>query len=245
MPARLVVSEERVSIYEVNGSDDVERIGAMLGLYQKLFPQYQHYVPRMRRRVRFGPEHRPGHIVHYWLVEVDGQPAGIRTFRYIRSRQCGLAHSLAVDPAFRNVHVQGRRLSIFMIYECLAQVIRDAAEQGDPPPLGMVNEVEPEKLMEYYARNGLVQMPLKYVEPIFPPEIEGRSRAEELEMTVFSPMHMGFLPNPAVKVETYTSAMITNFVLAFLVDHYGLPENHPIILDVLKTICVQEREEHE
>lgn len=225
-----------VAVYELLGSGDTDRIEKMLGLYAKLFPQYQHYVPRMRRRAQFCNEHRKGHIVHYWLIEVDGQPAGLRTFRYVRDRHCGLAHSLAVDPAFREVMVADQRLAVFIIYECLAQVIQDAKERGDLPVYGMVNEVEPHRLMEHYIRNGLVQLPLKYAEPIFPPEVEGRSRSEELESTRFSPMHIGFLPNPEAKVEKYTCEMIADFVKAFLVDHYGLPEEHPAVLAVLETI---------
>jgi hypothetical protein len=238
MSALLVKQEEKVEVYDLLGSGDEERIEKMLGLYEKLFPQYQHYVPRMRRRAQFGNEHRPGHIVHYWLIEVDGQPAGIRTFRYIRNRHCGLAHSLAVDPKFREVRVMGKRLAVFIIYECLAQIIRDARQLGDPPVLGMVNEVEPDHLMEHYIRNGLVQLPLKYAEPIFPPEVEGRSRLEELAITHFSPMHMGFLPNPEIKIDKYSRKLITDFVNAFLVDHYGLPEDHPAVLDVIQTISV-------
>ncbi len=236
MPARLVKQVENVAIYDLLGSGDTDRIEKMLGLYEKLFPQYQHYVPRMRRRTQFGNEHREGHIVHYWLTEVDGQPAGIRTFRYVRERHCGLAHSLAVDPSFRDVMVNGHRLSVYIIYECLTQVICDAQEKGDPPVFGIVNEVEPHRLMEHYMRNGLVQLPLKYVEPIFPPEAAGRSRLEELAITRFSPMHIGFLPNPDVKVEKYTREMISDFVMAFLVDHYGLPEQHSTVLEVLETI---------
>jgi hypothetical protein len=30
--------------------------------------------------------------------------------------------------------------------------------------------------------------------------------------------------------------MISSFVKAFLVDHYGLPEQHPAVLEVLETI---------
>jgi hypothetical protein len=238
MPARLVEQIENVSVYDLLGSGDTERIEKMLGLYARLFPQYQHYVPRMRRRAQFGNEYREGHVVHYWLVEVDGQPAGIRTFRYVRDRHCGLAHALAIDPTFRNVMVNGRRLSVFIIYECLEQVIRDAREKGDSPVLGMVNEVEPDRLMEHYIRNGLVQLPLKYVEPIFPPEMEGRSRLEELAITRFSYMHMGFLPNPELKVEGYTREMLVDFAKAFLVDHYCLPEEHPAVMEVLETIKV-------
>ena len=236
MPSHLIRQEGNVAIFDLLGSGDHERIESMLGLYTRLFPKYQHYVPRMRRRAEFGNEHRPGHVVHYWLIEVDGQPAGLRTFRYVRDRHCGLAHALAVDPAFREVCVLNKRLAVYIIYECLAQVIQDAKHSMDTPPLGIVNEVEPDRLMEHYMRNGLVQLPLKYVEPIFPPEVEGRSRLEELAITHFSHMHMGFLPNPEVKMEKYTHEMISDFTLAFLVDHYGLPEEHPAVLEVLETI---------
>jgi hypothetical protein len=239
MTARLVKQVGNVAIHELIGSGDVNRLEKLLALYARLFPQYEHYVPRMRRRAQFASEHRPGHVVHYWLVEVDGQPAGLRTFRYVRERRCGLAHALAVDPAFRNVRVDGRRLSVFIIYECLEQIIRDAKEGGDPAVLGMVNEVEPDSLMEHYIRNGLVQLPLKYVEPIFPPEVEGRSRLEELAITRFSYMHMGFLPNPELSMREYTHEMIVDFAKAFLVDHYCLPEEHPAVVEVIETIKVQ------
>lgn len=236
MPARVVKTNGNVAIYELLGSEDTERIEAMLGLYAKLFPKYEHYVPRMRRRVQFENEHRAGQIVHYWLVEVDGKPAGLRTFRYIRKRHCGLAHALAIDPAYRDVIVDGKKLAVYMIYECLARVIFDAKEYGDAPALGMVNEVEPDRLMEHYTRNGLVKLPVKYLEPIFPPEAQDRSYEEEIALINFSPMHMGFLPNPELQIEKYTHAMISDFVLAFLVDHYGLPEDHPKIREVLNTI---------
>lgn len=236
MPARLVVRDGPVAIFDLLGSDDQPRIDAMLNLYSRLFPQYQHYVPRMRRRAQFPSEMRPGHIVHYWLVEVDGVPAGLRTFRYIRHRHCGLAHALTIDPTFREVEVQNKRLAVFVIYECLAQVLRDAMAYGDVPPLGMVNEVEPDRLMEHYARNGLVQLPVKYVEPIFPPPVEGMSRSQELELIRFSPMHMGFLPNPEIGPQTYPQLVIKDFVLAFLVDHYGLPSDHPVVLSTLNSI---------
>ncbi|MBL8049957.1 MAG: hypothetical protein JNM46_01935 [Anaerolineales bacterium] len=238
MSARSVIEKDNVVIYELLGSNDDKRIEAMLGLYQMLFPQYQHYVQRMRRRAQFGNEHRVGNIVHYWLIEVDGQPAGLRTFRYIRKRRCGLAHALAIHPDFRETVVDDKKLSVFIIYECLNQIIRDAKEYGDPPVLGMVNEVETSRLMEHYERNGLIQLPLKYVEPIFSPDAEGKSRVEELAMIKFSPMHMGFLPNPETKVETYSREMVTDFVFAFLVDHYGLPETHPVVLETLNSIKV-------
>lgn len=236
MPAQIVIQKDNVAIYELLGSGDEKRIDAMLKLYQDLFPQYQHYVQRMKRRAQYQNEHRKDNIVHYWLVEVDGQPAGLRTFRYVRNRRCGLAHALAVDPKFREVRVGDKKLAVFVIYECLNQIILDAKECGDEPVLGMVNEVETDRLMGHYERNGLIKLPLKYVEPIFPPEVEGKSYADELALINFSPMHMGFLPNPEIKMETYTHEMIVDFVFAFLVDHYGLPEDHPVVMEVLDSI---------
>ncbi|HCK65831.1 MAG TPA: hypothetical protein DHW49_06175, partial [Anaerolineae bacterium] len=84
MPVRLVTQRENTAIYELLGSGDDKRIEAMLGLYQMLFPQYQHYIQRMRRRAQYPNEHRENNIVHYWLIEIDGKPVGLRTFRYVR-----------------------------------------------------------------------------------------------------------------------------------------------------------------
>jgi hypothetical protein len=240
IPAHLVRQEGTTKIWELLGSGDERRVDAMLRLYAQLFPKYAHYVPRMKRRAEYGKEKRAGHIVHYWLVEVDGQPAAIRTFRYVRTRHFGLAHALAVDPAYREVTVNGQRLSIYLVQACLEQVIANSKWLGDEPALGMVNEVESPRLMEHYVRNGIIELPVKYEEPIFPPEQKDRVREKEMELIHFSPMHLGFLPNPALGIQAYTNQMINNFALAFLVDHYGLPADHPRVQAVLQSIPAQE-----
>ena len=241
MPARLVRQEGSTKIWELLGSGDVRRVDAMLGLYAKLFPQYAHYVPRMRRRAAFDQENRAGHVVHYWLVEVDGQPAALRTFRYVRARHVGLAHALAVDPAYREVTVNGQRLSIFLVHACLDQVIANAQGSDDEPVLGMLNEVESPRLMEHYVRNGIIELPVDYAEPIFPAEQAGRTREQEIELIRFSPMYLGFLPNPQLGIRTYSDQMIGEFALAFLVDHYGLPLDHPRLQAVLQSISAEEK----
>lgn len=238
MPARLVRQDGFVKVWALLGSRDTVRIEAMLRLYEKLFPKYAHYVPRMRRRAEFGEERRTGHVVHYWLVEVDGRPAAIRTFRYVHNRRVGLAHALAVDPAYRQVTVDGQRLSMFLVDACLDQIVLDAKRFGDPPPLGMVNEVESSQLMEHYKRHGILELPVQYVEPVFPSERIGRTRQEEIALVNFSPMLLGFLPDVAAEIRIYTSELVSNFVLAFLVDHYGLPVDHPQVQSVLDSIPV-------
>jgi hypothetical protein len=235
---QLIRSEGRVQIWSLLGSDDTRRIEALLELYARLFPQYAHYVPRMRRRAAYGAEHRYGQIVHYWLVEVDGQPAGFRTFRYLARRHVGLAHSLGVDPAYREVSVGGQRLSMFLVRACLEQIIADARQLRDGPCLGMVNEVESPRLMKHYEQNGIICMPVDYAEPVFPPEQPGRSRAEELALTRFSPMYLGFLPAPGYEDLAYTGELMTGFAMGFLVDHYGLPEDHPQVQAMLDSVSV-------
>ena len=241
MSARLIREDGPVKIWELLGSGDASRVDAMCQLYARLFPQYAHYVPRMKRRAQFGQDARDGHVLHYWLVEVDGQPAALRTFRYVRARHCGLAHALAVDPVYREVTVHGQRLSIHLVHACLDQVIANAKMLGDEPAFGMVNEVESWRLMERYMRNGIIHLPVDYVEPVFPAEQAGRTREQEIELIHFSPMYLGFLPNPELGSQIYSASMIADFALAFLVDHYGLPLEHPRVQAVLQSIPAEEK----
>lgn len=234
MRARLIRMDGSVKVWELNGSGDETRIEAMLELYARLFPQYAHYVPRMRQRAKFGVEHRLGHIVHYWLVEVDGQPAALRTFRYIRTRNCGIAIALAVDPAFREVFVNGHKLSMFLMHTCLDQIIADAEQLGAPPVLGMVSEVEFPRLMEHYQHNGMQELPIKYLEPIFLPKL----KTNEAAPIQFMPAILGFLPNPKLGGRAYDAKNVADFALAFLVDHYGLPVDHPQVQAVLNSIHI-------
>src|SRR5512138_3781861 len=112
MASQLARSEGSIRIWSLLGSGDTARIEALLDLYEQLLPQYAHYVPRMRRRAEWGRQHRPGQLVHYWLLEVDGRPAAFHMFRYARERHVGLTHAMAVSPAFRGVCVGGQRLSL-------------------------------------------------------------------------------------------------------------------------------------
>jgi hypothetical protein len=150
----------------------------------------------------------------------------------------GLAHALAVDPAFRHVTVEGKRLSMFLASLCLEQILADAIAYGDAPALGIANEVEYPRLMQHYKQHGVIELPVKYVEPIFSSEELSRTREEALALIQFSPMTLGFLPDPASEARPYSSEVISDIALAFLVDHYGLPPGHPQVQAVLQSIPV-------
>jgi len=236
MASQLIRSEGNLKIWSLLGSGDTARIEALLSLYAELLPQYAHYVPRMRRRAEFGEERRAGHIVHYWLIEVDGQPAALRTFRYVHQRQVGLAHAMAVKPAYRAVNVCGQRLSLYLAHACLDQIRADAKRLGDEFTFGVVKEVESSALMDHFIKNGILELPIAYVRPLFPAEQPLRTPAEELALIRFAPMFLGILPETAKGIPFYTSDMIANFALAFLVDHYGLPIEHRQVQSVLSSI---------
>lgn len=235
MSAIPVLQQDNLVIYELLGSDDAPRIEQLLKLYADSFPQYTQYLPRMRRRSAFPSDHNPRFRTHYWLVEVNGQPAALRTFRYVRARRCGLAHALAVHPDYRNSTVDNLRLSFFIVRQCLRQVVEDASAAGDLPIHGIVNEVEDPHLMEHYARHGILELPVRYQEPVFPSSDAGP------ELAIFQPMRLGYLPAVgAAPLAHQQPEVLTQFVLAFLVDHYGLPETHPVVQTVLDSIPLRQ-----
>ena len=237
MTAKLVEQNGAVEIYELLGSRDDARIEAMLNLYAELFPQYAHYVPRMLNRAQSHPLNERGHIVHYWLIEVDGNPAAIRTFRYIPHKRCGVAIALAVHPDYRKTMVGEERLAVYIINKCLEQVIQDAKEAGDPPVWGMVNEVESARLMEHYGNYGIIELPIKYFEPIFP-STNGSNDVETKDAVDFSPMHLGFLYNPEMKEKKFTSKDVAGFAEAFLVEHYEIPLENEVVQKVLQSVSI-------
>jgi hypothetical protein len=236
MSSQLVRSDGNIKIWSLLGSGDTLRIEAMLRLYAELLPRYAHYIPRLRRRTEWGEERRLGHIVHYWLLEVDGEPAALHTFRYVQKRRVGLSHALAVKPAFRNEYVCWQPLSMYLLHACLEQVLVDAKALGEESTYGVVSEVEPSHLMDRYMENGILELPLAYVKPVFPAEQPGRPRAEEIALTHFVPMFLGILPDASKSIPFYTSDLIANFALAFLIDHYGLPIEHREVQSVLSSI---------
>lgn len=225
-----------VTINELLGSGDSERVKAMLSLYGELFPDYRHYIPRMNSRSTFPSATRPGQIAHYWLFEIDNKPVGLSTFRYIHTRSCGLGISFALRPEVRSLTISGQRLSVFLISKIMEQLLLDSKRMGARKFWGLVTEVEHLDLMNHYKRIGMLELPIKYYEPIFPAPVEGRSRDEELKLVEFMPVFLGITVNPETRQTTFDRPTLINFALAFLVDHYGLPEEHIKVQSIIQSI---------
>ena len=229
--------DQAVAIHELLGSGDSARVETMLSLYGKLFPDYEHYIPRMRRRSKFRTNARPGSIAHYWLIEISDRPVGITSFRYIHARHCGLGISFALLPEARSITTEGKRLSAFIISKIMDQLLDDAQQMTASNFLGLVTEVEHIELMNHYKRMGMLELPIKYLEPVFPPESNIQTRDDEIKLINFLPAILGFTPNPQIGKPCFDRKTLANFALAFLVDHYGLPEDHLKVQSILQSIA--------
>jgi len=229
--------DEVVTIHELLGSGDTDRVETMLSLYGNLFPDYKHYIPRMRRRSKFQTNFRSGTIAHYWLIEIGKKPIGITSFRYIHTRNCGLGISFALLPEARSINTEGKRLSAYIISKIMDQLLGDAQQMTDSNFLGLVTEVEHIELMNHYKRMGMLELPIKYFEPVFPPESNAQSRDDEINRINFLPAILGFTPNPRNGKTRVDQKTLANFALAFLVDHYGLPEDHLKVQSILQSIA--------
>ena len=230
MAPKLISENNEIKIFELLDSKDENRIEAMLALYAKLFPTYAHYVPRMKRRADLPIESRKGHRVHYWLIEYQNKPVGLTTFRYISYRKCGLGIAFALDPSVRALRIAKMPLSAFIIAQILTQLEIDSRLMGDSPFLGLVTEVEHISLMQRYKKFGMIELPLKYYEPVFLPKNQ-----EEQEIA-FIPVFLGLTLNPNALDKYFSPSNTEDFALAFLVDHYNLDENHPKVQEVVRSI---------
>ena len=235
MPGSVIYEDAQVRIIELLGSGDEERIEAMLALYCQLFPVYSHYTERMRRRAALAPDAHPGHISHYWLVEFETRPVGMCTFRFIKKRKCGIGIAFGLDESVRSVCVKDVRLSKFVISKIMEQLAVDSQFMGVPDYWGLVTEVEHRELMEHYKRLGMYELPIEYFEPIFPPE-DGQHSKTPLEPISFEPVILSITPNSKIPFCEYNCDTLANFAKAFLVDHYGLSEDHEVVRLVLGSI---------
>jgi len=230
---------EDSAVYEVIGGS-ARQLKALIELYKEFFPQYPQYLPRIRYKAQLPADADPRFVEHWWLVEIDGQPAGFRMFKYALERNCGLSLGLAIRPSYRRLRSgRYRRLAELLLMSSLEQLKADAQVAGRPIPAGMVTELQlPEtttdealqrgraRLIARYREYGFVELPVEYYEPPFIQGGAGFEDLAELEKKEFLRLLLGIFPIEGGPFDPSDPAMVTDLVLAFLVDHYGLPGGH-------------------
>lgn len=213
----------------------------LIDLYLKLFPGYARYVAIMRRRAVLPQNTQPPFREHQWLALIHGRPAAMAVFKYNQRRRCGLGLDLAVDPAFRTVSYRGyTRLAKLMIDLRHEQLVLDAKSFGDALPLGSLAEVESPKTVARFQEYGMELLPIRYHEPPAPEHLLDLIDQQEVEKTGFNPMHLGIYPIDRRDYNPKNVGQLSDFVRAYLIDHYGLSENHWAVQEALQSISTEE-----
>jgi len=234
-----LVHTDDLIIHDVTGGN-VDHLDALVGLMEELFPQYIHNLPRVTQRAYQPPDADRRCINHQWLAEVDGNAAGLISFKYVPARNLGLLIYLAVKPAFRLPWKDiPCRLSEILLISALDQLQIDAQTAGQLAPSHLAAEVEYPELLERYKHYGFVELPVEYYEP--PDSYEpGTFRSEmEPDFATYRPMYMGIFPARPAFVDPTEGDLLRDVLLAFYVDHYGLPEDHWTIQRALQTFYQQ------
>lgn len=229
-----------VRIYDVIGGQNTEYLDALLNLYREFFPAYIPVLSKVREKALLPANSDPRFINHQWVAVLEGEPVGFVSFKFAVRHNLGLALSLAVHRAYRSLAWgEYRRFSDFLHTQMMKQQELDSA-MGELPPLpGVVAEVEKitgpndprVRLHEHYKEYGAVPLPITYHEPD-----SARNLSTPTEENMH-PMQLYIFPVHVRQADDLRSAdMLERVINAFLVDHYGLAENHWIVQQARKSI---------
>jgi hypothetical protein len=249
MTDMIPVNAEGIRVYETNGGDPIYR-QKLLDFYPELFPEYGYYLPYMEYRMTLPVDSDPLFIERWWLIEVEGQVAGLRLFKYSPSRNCALVLGTSIKSEFRKYPVAGYdRLSSYIVSLTAEQIMVDARAARRPIPVGLVSEVQlPEPHMtaeeaayhihiaDRYHDMGYVDLPVEYYEP---PHIVGKEsylQGVALEDLPYNHMVLSVRPIEGGGFDPHDQQMMTDCTLAYLTDHYKLPSDHWIVTRALESI---------
>jgi hypothetical protein len=225
-----------VILHDLIGGN-VARLDSLLAIFAECFPQYAAAAPRLAQKAHRPADANPHFIAHQWLAEVGDQAAGMFSFKYAPGRDLGLAVYLAVRLSWRSLCVDGLQLSTWLIQSGLRQLEADAAAVGRPVPAGLFFEVEPDRLVARYREFGFVELPVEYNEPRYTQPRAGPSEPTDGDQVSFQRTHFGVFPIGGAADNPTGPGVVTNAVLAFMVDHYGLPETHWAVLRALTSLA--------
>jgi hypothetical protein len=90
--------------------------------------------------------------------------------------------------------------------------------------------------VERYREYGFVDLALDYAEPVFPDDAEVTDGPADPAHMVFKPAQVGVFPVTGGGFDPADAEAVSQFIRAFLVDHYGLPETHWAVQRAVQSI---------
>lgn len=202
-----------VTYVDLVDGPDPDLLAELLALQDAWFGEYEYVRDDLLANASLPPL-RDGIVHHQTLALVDGKPAGYIVFHTNLRRRVGLGHFMAVDPDFR-----GRGLAKALEYRAMEVCLVDAAEHG-VQLLAYVGEME-RHMVPVFESWGFMALPVDYAEPY-----HGATWSSYGEPTFFDRVLMAHpLEGRPIDVPATSRAGSA----AFLLDHYQLPEDHPVV----------------
>jgi hypothetical protein len=234
---------DELAIYELT-NDDWRRMKAMIDVFTQLMPEYSHYVTRLQESTeKTGPDHAD-HLHHVWLIEIDGRPAGMAAFEYVRRFNVGLGMDIAIFPSYRHYCTTDGRNIAHAILDAMVEALQvDAQKYGSIPFIPMGGEVKYPRLLERFQSYGFIKLLVDYWEP---PDISGESdimgyegtpaELEELKALGYQRMNLGIFIPKDVDFNIDDPSMWGRVVRGFHIAHYNLSEESRAVQIALHSI---------
>ena len=234
-------------IFEV-AQGNFAKLQAMKSLVDELTPNLRHDQARLDALARGDVSELKHKAPHNWLIEIDGVPAGLISFTYLEKANVGIAHNLAIRSRHRQFNFGSfRRMSEFLVYLAMQQLLSDASSLVSSDPVGLLVEAESsattrdpqtqrrrDHLFNRYEEYGLIELPVSYhaprdlvrtdIEPIIGQERPG-----------FRPMRLGIFPHVPT-AEILAPESLGRLLVAFLWHHYGLDQQHWAVMHGIASI---------
>lgn len=214
-----------VSIVDVQPGVGRERLEQLQSMLLHWFPDHAHVADELADAWAHG-SFDPDITVHQWLLLHDSTPHGLFIFHANLRRGVVVRHFLAMDEEVRGGLAPD--WARHLVVACERQAVRDGRARGTDI-VALMSEISPDqpRLLAHWSDMGHRAFPeIDYREPFY-----GKHWADHGEPRFF-PMIANVYLTPA-GTRLPTGEVVHAAVSAFLIDHYRLPPDNPIVAGIL------------
>jgi len=213
-----LAAEIGIEFIDVETTDEFDKyIEQLKDVHLNFFPEYHHVIDEICEH-RGAP--RSWQVRHSWLLLHNDQPVGEYIFQTCLQRKLCVLHYLALAKNFRNSLPVGWYIHLLDAVILQSQI---DLEEVNEELLAVVAEVAD----AFFAkRDGFHLLEVDYQEPYY-----GMHWPQFGPVNFFDKLLVAKLTEAGKKVP-YGELMVSA-VKAFLVDHYRIEEEHPVVASII------------
>lgn len=214
-----------IAIVDLVDGADPSAVDLLVGLHEEMFPEYPYLRPALRRAADL-PGDRGDLVVHQLLITVDGLPGGLLLLDCNLHRRVGVVLFVGLTRAARGLRIEGTAFSAWLVTLVLAHLDNDLAAHGvTTPGLGLIGEANIPAEVRLWRGIGLHQFEIAYAEP------RGGWDWDRTELHLRDIFLLWLPPFGLTTTEVDELEPVARMAgaAAFLLDHYGLPAEHPLV----------------